>query len=301
MASMQIRELDPERDAEDVVELQQTVSRFELGTVEGWRHRVASMPEEARLLYLVAAENGRVVGDGQGSLDVFGGGRSAYLTIRVLPEHRRRGIGSALYEAVRAHVDSLGSVDVLTLFDENDAGVAFARAHAFAEARAEVWSVLDPRVVSEEPDSSVELVPAGELDPRELHRVDEEATRDMPSHDQVQEIRYEDWLNFVWRHPFFTRDGSVGALVDGELAAVSFLLADPSRGRAVNMFTGTTAPFRGRGLALAAKLASTRWAAAHGITQIATTNDETNAPMLAVNRRLGYRPSHRRVEYLSTR
>jgi hypothetical protein len=31
---------------------------------------------------------------------------------------------------------------------------------------------------------------------------------------------------------------------------------------------------------------------------MATTNDETNAPMLAINRRLGYRPFGRRVEYL---
>jgi len=28
-----------------------------------------------------------------------------------------------------------------------------------------------------------------------------------------------------------------------------------------------------------------------------TTNDETNAPMLAINRRLGYRVAGRRVEY----
>jgi hypothetical protein len=30
---------------------------------------------------------------------------------------------------------------------------------------------------------------------------------------------------------------------------------------------------------------------------MATTNDETNAPMLAINERLGYRPAGRRVEY----
>jgi len=44
-----------------------------------------------------------------------------------------------------------------------------------------------------------------------------------------------------------------------------------------------------------------RWAAEHGITQLVTTNDETNAPMLAVNERLGYTSSLRRVEYLRER
>jgi RimJ/RimL family protein N-acetyltransferase len=67
------------------------------------------------------------------------------------------------------------------------------------------------------------------------------------------------------------------------------------------MFTATGREYRGRGLALAVKLASTRWAAENGITQLVTTNDETNAPMLAINRRLGYRPAGRRVEYLAER
>jgi RimJ/RimL family protein N-acetyltransferase len=64
------------------------------------------------------------------------------------------------------------------------------------------------------------------------------------------------------------------------------------------MFTGTMRAHRGRGLASAVKLASIEWAARNGIVQLATRNDETNAPMLAINRRLGYRPAARRVEYL---
>jgi RimJ/RimL family protein N-acetyltransferase len=61
---------------------------------------------------------------------------------------------------------------------------------------------------------------------------------------------------------------------------------------------GTLAQFRGRGLGTAAKLATIQWAAANGITQMFTTNDEANAPMLAINRRLGYTPAGRRVEYV---
>ena len=64
------------------------------------------------------------------------------------------------------------------------------------------------------------------------------------------------------------------------------------------MFTGARAAYRGRGHALAAKLASIEWAASNGVTKMVTYNDATNAPMLAINRRLGYRPAGRRVEYL---
>jgi hypothetical protein len=46
---------------------------------------------------------------------------------------------------------------------------------------------------------------------------------------------------------------------------------------------------------------STIWAAANGITQIATANDETNAAMLAINKRLGFRAAGRRVEVSAER
>jgi GNAT superfamily N-acetyltransferase len=134
-----------------------------------------------------------------------------------------------------------------------------------------------------------------------LHRVDEAATRDMPAAEPVQAIPYEEWLEFVWRHPFFTKEGSFGALVDGDLASLVLLLAEPASGRGMVMFTGTLREYRGRGLARAVKLASTHWAAANGITQIATANDETNAAMLAVNERLGFRAAGRRVEFSAKR
>jgi predicted GNAT superfamily acetyltransferase len=63
------------------------------------------------------------------------------------------------------------------------------------------------------------------------------------------------------------------------------------------MMTGVVPWRRGRGLGLACKLASIGWAAENGITLMATTNDEANAPMLAINERLGYEPAGRRVEF----
>jgi RimJ/RimL family protein N-acetyltransferase len=79
--------------------------------------------------------------------------------------------------------------------------------------------------------------------------------------------------------------------------AISLLLVDGA-GRANNMFTGMLRGFRGKGLASAAKIASLRWAAAHGVTRVFTSNDEANAAMLAINRRLGYTTFARSVEYM---
>jgi RimJ/RimL family protein N-acetyltransferase len=111
-------------------------------------------------------------------------------------------------------------------------------------------------------------------------------------------MTYEEWAEHVLEHPLFSPEGSFVVFDDGEAAALSLLIVDHETGRATSMFTGTRRAFRGRGLALAAKLASIEWANANGVTSMHTYNDETNAAMLAVNRRLGYAPAGRQVEML---
>jgi RimJ/RimL family protein N-acetyltransferase len=294
---MTIRELDPVQDADEFVALLFATNPTVVTNAQEWLHRRQAIPARARLFTRVAEVDERIVGAVEAGLNFFGSGEVASLGVRVDPEHRKQGIGGELYELALEHVRSLEASHVTTTFDESAAGVSFATHRGWSEARAETLSMLDPREVSARPDPSVDLVPARDLDPRELHRIDEEATRDMPAFEEVAEIDYDEWVDFVWDNPLFTRDGSFGAMVDGRVAAVSLLLVNTDIGRGVNMFTGTAREHRGRGLALAVKLAATNWAADNGITQIVTTNDETNAAMLAVNRRLGYKPIGRRVEY----
>jgi GNAT superfamily N-acetyltransferase len=56
-------------------------------------------------------------------------------------------------------------------------------------------------------------------------------------------------------------------------------------------------PFRGRGIATALKSRSLARAAELGATIVLTDNEELNAPMLAVNAKLGYRPFSRRIAW----
>src|SRR5262249_43707226 len=128
--------------------------------------------------------------------------------------------------------------------------------------------------------------------------VDVLTTPDVPTSDELTDIRYEEWLDTIWRRPTMALDGSVAALDDGRVVCITMLAANRHVGRAFNQYTPPLRSHRGRGLALLVKLASLRWAAANGIAAVWTTNDETNAPMLAVNRRLGYEPRSRRLEYV---
>ena len=57
-----------------------------------------------------------------------------------------------------------------------------------------------------------------------------------------------------------------------------------------NTFTGVRRPYRGRGLAQAMKMQAIHYARGKGALVIRTHNDSSNAPILAVNRKLGYQP-----------
>ena len=292
-----IREIDIERDAPELVGLVRETVPTAVINVASFVHRLRTVPERARLRQWVAEADGRVVGRVDCSLTLFAEASGiGELQVAVRGDQRRRGIGSALYDVALAYAQTLGVDRLLANFHENDAGVAFAETRSFRRVREETESELDPRRVTERPAGDVRAVSS--IDPRLAYVIDMEATRDMPSTEPFDGMAYEEWEDHVLRHPLFTAEGSFVAFVDGEAAAVSLLIVDHDTRRAANMFTGTRAVHRGRGRALAAKLASIEWAAANGVTTMATYNDATNAPMLAINRKLGYRGGGRRVEYL---
>ena len=299
MHPTRIRELDLERHAGDMVELTHDINPTAVVNVASYIHRERSAPERAEVRAWVAEVDGRAVGRVECFRNFFTeGSRNGILNVAVLNAYRRRGIGRALYLTGLEYAKALALEDVLTSFHENDAGIAFATGLGFKEARAETESVLDPREVRETPARDTDLQPVSAVEPRLVYDVDLEATLDMPQTEPIDHIPYDEWEHHVLRHPSFSAEGSFVAMIDGVASAVSLLIADVESGRAHNMFTGTLRAYRGRGLALAVKLASIQWAAARGITMMATSNDETNAPMLAVNRRLGYQPAGRRAEWL---
>jgi GNAT superfamily N-acetyltransferase len=299
-SDIEIRALDPDRDATDVVELIHEVFPATTTTVESWRQQLTSIPERARHASWAAVVGGTVVGRAEATLGWFSGSGTAWAGVSVRKSFRRRGIGGRLWDLAAAHLDELAPSRVLTMFTEDPAAVRFARARGFEEARAESLSCVDPRTIDLSPLASaeVELVPLGDLDPREVYEVDVATTSDVPTTDELTDIRYEEWLDTIWRRPTITLEGSFAALDDGRVVCITMLAANLEIGRAFNEYTGTLRSHRGRGFALLVKLASLRWASANGITAVWTTNDETNAPMLAVNRRLGYEPRLRRVEYI---
>jgi GNAT superfamily N-acetyltransferase len=158
---------------------------------------------------------------------------------------------------------------------------------------------VDPRTVQPIPvPAGVTLRPFGEIDaPRPVYELDLAVSHDIPGDESMDALTLEQWSAKFWRTVFADDDASMAAYVDGELAAISMLRVDRPSGRAQNNLTATRREFRGRGLARLLKSHSLHVAAQAGATIAFTTNDETNAAMLAVNRSLGYRHLARRVEW----
>jgi GNAT superfamily N-acetyltransferase len=159
-------------------------------------------------------------------------------------------------------------------------------------------SGVDPRTIRPRPvPAGIELVPLAALDdPVPVYELDLEVSCDIPN-EEYDAISLEEWTAEFWRTPTVDRDASLVAFVDGQPAGLTMIQVDRPSGRASNNLCGVRRPHRGQGLALLLKSHSLHRAAALGATIALTDNDETNAPMLAVNARLGYRPFARRLRW----
>lgn len=265
---------------------------------EAWRQvRLAVVPDERCLsvpemraldspsrLLLIATVDGAVVGSGLGDLSDTSG--AAFVAPRVMPEHRRRGYGSALLEALTEHGRSLG-VPRLTASVDDDGALAFAIRHGFAEVDREVQQV---REVADEPPAPppppgvevVLLADRPDLWDACYETFGKEVLADFAIHTPL-DISADHWRQSWAGDPMFL------ALADGEVVGCAGLDLDGDHpGRADNALTGVRRDWRGRGVAAHLKLRTLHWAATHGVTEVSTWTQAGNRPMLQLNERLGY-------------
>ena len=76
--------------------------------------------------------------------------------------------------------------------------------------------------------------------------------------------------------------------VDGDQWIAMSMIVKENENVYYNSMTGVHKSYRGKGLAQAIKIKAIEFAEANGVKFIRTHNDSKNAPMLFVNRKLGY-------------
>lgn len=228
---------------------------------------------------------------------------AAWAELCVLPEHRGRGIGRALLRRLSESAFEHGKGELRFDVEEGD-----EPSHDFLARRgfAVVGRRQDSELLVAEADVTAVDPPAGvrittlAAEPElaaEVYRVALEAEPDSPSEEQSHTVRpYEEWRRLELEAPDSAAEGQFVAVAEGRAVSYAFIApSDIEDDLAWHQMTGTLRAWRGRGVAGALKRAAVLWARETGIDRLRTSNDETNAPMLAINRRMGYRPLPARI------
>ena len=235
--------------------------------------------------------------------------RPGRLRFRVLvaPEHRRSGVGSALYTALCTLVNDAGATELVTEALADDEGAArFLARHGFVEYHRRVENRLhlakvDPTTVGRAIDTHVDAFFASGVRiasfrqlrlahadaPRRLYDLDTILWADVPFGLSGALPTYEQYVVAEIDHPDFMPAGTFIALDGGRWIGVSALIRQP--GFLLNSMTGVLREWRSRGLARWLKLHTLRHALECGATEIRTFNDSINPAILALNDSLGFR------------
>lgn len=251
-------------------------------TVAQFRERAT--PER---LVLVAELDRAIAGSGLADRSEAAG--RAFVAPRVLPEARRRGVGTALLRELTRHAASLGVDEAVAHVDGRDRGsIGFARRFGFKEIDREVQQVRrlgherEPAASLPETLEVVTIAERPEL-LRRAYELAREGYADMAT-DRPVTIAHEDWLRDEATLP----EGSFVALAAGEIVGYAGLCRHDNPGIAEDGLTVVRRGWRRRGLATALKRRELAWAAAHGFREIVTWTQRGNEGMRGVNEALGY-------------
>ena len=209
---------------------------------------------------------------------------TAFAIVRVRPEARRRGIGSALLEAAAREARALVHTRMYgRVVGGDDESMGFAERRGFRETGRDLTVLLDVR-----PGDGQVAEGIVELEEQHLSGAYEVAAECLPEMALPQVAAaplYEEWLE---------REGDSSPVafvaLDGEVVVGYARLCELSDTRLENGLTAVRHSHRRRGLALALKRAQIAWAAERGYREIITSTVAGNEAMRGVNERLGYRP-----------
>lgn len=255
--------------------------------LENLRH---NMTAQRGLTFLVARLSGEPVACGFVYGDIPASHAEAHVVVR--PDVRRLGVGSALLAEAGARARGGGKLELEGPVREDDhASRAFLERRGFRVVGGEQALALDLSDVdplAPTTPSAVEIVSrAARPDLTDaLYPVGAEGAEDIPGF--PGRPTYEQWRATDIDRPTRIPELFFIALVDGE--PIGYAAMDDYGRDAFHGLTAVRRSWRRRGVATALKLTQIAAAKERGFRRVFTTSEERNAPMRALNAKLGYRP-----------
>ena len=226
--------------------------------------------------------------------------------VLVDPKYQGSGIGARIYEKLNRELENLHATTAWASVKENmSRAVSFAEKRSFTEKKRAWESRLQPSQVDlarfQKYTDKVsmdgirittlpEVQEGGKDSVNKLYELVQQVSKDVPMPVPYTRTSFEQWKALEVKNPslipeayFIATDGplSVG------LSSVWRLDKEPKA--LFQALTGVLREYRGRGIAMALKLRVIQYALQNNYDKIKTWNDSENAPMLAVNTKLGFK------------
>lgn len=270
---------------------------------EELRYQDEHRPAKCKHSWWVAAADGQVLG--ACGYDQYIGRYHPHkfaLTAWVHPQHQNCGIGTALYETVMTALARHEPISVAAQTRESvPAGVRFLTRRGFREAMRSWQSALelerfDPAAHADAEsglrEHGIRVVSHTDLaaDPdrdRKLFELANTTRLDIPSPEPHTPLDYQTWLERQ-KNPNFLPDGFFVAVDGDRYIGLSTLWRSVDKAELQTGVTAVRREYRNQSIARGLKVHALAWAKRQGYQRVITFNATTNAPMLAVNERLGF-------------
>lgn len=222
---------------------------------------------------------------------------NGYVTVDAA--YRNQGLGSRLLEAIEGIAREKQAAWIYAEVRDSFAhAIAWVKAHGYEIERHSFESVLDLATFDASPFAGVVeetglrfttlAEEPGEATERKLYALFCDTEVDIPGH-LGSPMPFEEWRKWYLEGERIPHDGVILAF-DGDRLVGTTLLRREESGGVYTLYTCVDRAYRGRRVALALKLRSVEVARRYGAPHMRTNNDSANGPMLAVNRKMGYRP-----------
>jgi len=305
--SLEMREFDP-TDYPRLLEIFNANYPDYPRSIGEWRSRDESVDRSKYCLQRYSfLESNAIVGFGDVShvTDMFHS-HKFWINIFVDPQSQGRGIGSSIYERLSGELRKLNAVAAWAGSKEDLPRLTeFYQRRGFAE-KLKAWeSRLDlgtmdlsrfrdyPEKVLRQGITITNLAEERDKDQdslRKLHELVQLISADMPSPAPFTPISYEQWKAFELKNPSLLPQGYMIAKDGSKYVGLSTVWRIDREPRGlVQGNTGVRREYRGRGIAIALKLKVIDFARRNGYEKMKTWNASNNAPMLAVNTKLGFK------------